>query len=100
STLFPSTTFFRSLRPPEAVLDLSRLDDPNVRLEVEATDVIASVGEAVDNLRPLAESKQLVVRVAVEDGVPAVLLTNAQHFRQVVVNLVANAIKCTAQGAI
>jgi signal transduction histidine kinase/CheY-like chemotaxis protein len=88
------------LRTTEAVLDLSRLDDPNARLEVEATNVIATVGEAVENLRPLAERKQLGVRLAIEDEVPAILMTNAQHFRQVVVNLVANAIKFTAQGEI
>jgi len=88
------------LRTTEAVLDLSRLDDPNARPEVEETDVIAIIGEAVENLRPLAERKQLGIRLAVEAGVPTRLMTNAHHFRQVVVNLVANAIKFTSEGEI
>ena len=88
------------LRTTEAVLDLSRLDDPNARPEVDATDVIATIGEAVENLRPLAERKLLGLRVAVEPRVPPILMTNAQHFRQVVVNLVANAIKFTREGEI
>ena len=88
------------LRTTEAVLDLSRLDDPNARLETEETDVIAIVSEAIENLRPLGDRKQLAVRLVVEAGVPALLMTNAHHFRQVVVNLVANAIKFTAEGEI
>jgi signal transduction histidine kinase/CheY-like chemotaxis protein len=88
------------LRTTEAVLDLSRLDDPNARLDLEEADVVAIVGEAVENLRPLAERKQLNIRLAIEARVPARLMTNAHHFRQVVVNLVANAIKFTAQGEI
>lgn len=88
------------LRTTEAVLDLSRLDDPNARLELEEADVVAIVGEAVENLRPLAERKQLGIRLAIEARVPERLMTNAHHFRQVVVNLVANAIKFTTQGEI
>jgi two-component system, sensor histidine kinase len=88
------------LRTTEAVLDLSRLDDPNARPEVEETNVIAIVGEAIENLRPLAERKQIVMRLAVDAGVPSAVMTNSHHFRQVVVNLVANAIKFTTQGEI
>src|SRR4051812_34584579 len=59
------------LRTTEAVLDLSRLDDMNEKAPVEEADVLAVVGEAMENLRPLAERKQIGMRVAVEPGAPA-----------------------------
>jgi signal transduction histidine kinase/CheY-like chemotaxis protein len=88
------------LRTTEAVLDLSRLDDVNEKPAAEPADVLAIIAEAIENLRPLADRKQIGMRLAVEPGVPATVMTNPQHLRQVVVNLVANAIKFTNQGEI
>src|SRR5262245_24859585 len=88
------------LRTTEAVLDLSRLDQPDEEAEPEVVDVAETVREALENLRPLAEGKQIGLRLVMGPGVPATLRTNGQHFRQVIVNLVANAIKFTVQGEV
>jgi CheY-like chemotaxis protein len=88
------------LRTAEAVLDLSRLDDPAVKAPAEPIDLADTVREAVDNLQPLAERKQIGLRMTIQPGVPATLMTNGQHVRQVVMNLVANAIKFTLQGEV
>jgi signal transduction histidine kinase/CheY-like chemotaxis protein len=88
------------LRTTEAVLDLSRLDHPDEEAEPEVIDVSETVREALENLQPLAERKQIGLRLVMGPGVPATLRTNGQHFRQVIVNLVANAIKFTAQGEV
>ena len=88
------------LRTAEAVLDLSRLDDPAVKAPTEPIDLADTVREAVDNLQPLAERKQIGLRMTIQPGVPATLMTNGQHVRQVVMNLVANAIKFTLQGEV
>jgi len=88
------------LRTTEAVLDLSRLDQPDEETEPEIVDVAEAVREALENLQPLAERKQIGLRLVMGAGVPATLRTNGQHFRQVITNLVANAIKFTAQGEV
>jgi signal transduction histidine kinase len=88
------------LRTTEAVLDLSRLDEVNEKPPTDATDVLAIIGDAIENLRPLADRKQLGIRLAVEPGTLTTVMTNAQHLSQVVVNLVANAIKFTTNGEI
>src|SRR5262245_23088558 len=88
------------LRTAEAVLDLSRLDDPTVKPEAEPIDLAGTVREAVENLQPLAERKQIGLRMTIQPGAPATVMTNGQHARQVVMNLVANAIKFTLQGEV
>jgi signal transduction histidine kinase/CheY-like chemotaxis protein len=88
------------LRTTEAVLDLSRLDQAEKDGEPEIVDVAESIREALDNLRPLAERKQIGLRLVMGAGVPVTTRTNGQHFRQVIVNLVANAIKFTGQGEV
>jgi signal transduction histidine kinase/CheY-like chemotaxis protein len=88
------------LRTTEAVLDLSRLDRPDEVEVSEVVDVAETVREALENLQPLAERKQLGLRLVISPGVPATLRTNGQHVRQVIVNLIANAIKFTGQGEV
>jgi signal transduction histidine kinase/CheY-like chemotaxis protein len=88
------------LRTADAVLDLSHLDQPNAELPTELVDLVETVRDALESLQPLAERKQLRLRTAITPGIPAMVRTNAQHVRQVLVNLVANAIKFTQQGEV
>jgi len=88
------------LHTTEAVLDLTRLEQPDAPPEREIVDVADTIREAIENLQPLADRKQLKLRLAMAPGVPAALNTNGQYVRQVIVNLVANAIKFTSQGQV
>ena len=88
------------LRTAEAVLDLSRLDDPSIKPVREVVDLGETVREALENMQPLAERKQIGLRMAIQPGAPATVMANGQHLAQVVVNLVANAIKFTVQGEV
>ena len=89
------------LRTTEAVLNLSRLDQPEQRSRNKRSiHLPATIREALENLQPLAERKQLGLRLAMMPGAPTNMTTNGQHVRQVIVNLVANAIKFTTRGEI
>src|SRR4029079_12616572 len=87
------------LRTTEAVLNLARLDQPSSE-PGEVIQLPATIREAIENLQPLAERKQLGLRLAMMPGAPTNMTTNGQHVRQVIVNLVANAIKFTTRGEV
>ena len=77
------------------VLDLSRLEAGAVQLEEEAFDVGACVSSAVELVLMAAESKG----VHVTAHAPAVaVLGDEGRLRQVVLNLVSNAVKFTETG--
>ena len=51
-------------------------------------------------LKPLAEEKGLYLQVRVPDAVPELVRGDATHLRQILVNIIGNAIKFTDAGGI
>lgn len=58
------------------------------------------VGQLAAQLRSLAEQKGLVANVDLKEGTPPVLLGDVVKIRQVVMNLISNAVKYTEQGRV
>jgi len=80
----------------EELLDVSRIITGTMQLNVRRVDVRAVVEAAVDALRPAAAAKDLQIHVST---VPEALVEgDTDRLRQVVTNLVANAISYTPQG--
>ena len=79
-------------------LDLTRLDAGKVRPVWRDVDVRATVGRVVENHRPSAETKQLVLAHEYEDGVAA-LRTDPVRLAQILTNLLSNAIRHSPVGA-
>ena len=84
----------------EDVLDISAIEAGKVKLSPENF----SPREAVDSigliLQPQARQKQLEYLVVVEDAVPSLVHGDAVHLRQVLLNLVGNAVKFTDAGRV
>lgn len=81
------------------LLDLSKIEAGRMTVQIEefaARDLLAS---AVAGLRPLAEAKGLTLELVVSPDMP-VLRTDPRRLRQIVINLVGNAIKFTAAGSV
>ncbi|MGH7776690.1 MAG: GAF domain-containing protein, partial [Candidatus Dormibacterales bacterium] len=78
------------------VLDLSRVRSGQLQLALEDVDVRALVEEALDDLRPLAQSSGLALASEVPPHLVA--LADKRSLRQVVLNLLSNAIKFTPPG--
>jgi two-component system, sensor histidine kinase RpfC len=84
----------------EDVLDISAIEAGKLKLDVSEfslRDVVANVALI---LQPQARAKQLVYESEVAFDVPETVLGDASHLRQVLLNLVGNAVKFTDSGSV
>ncbi len=88
------------LRLVEDVLDFSKIEAGRLMIEQTDFDLHAVVNGAVRILRPQAEAKGLTLSVSIMPEVPHDLRGDPHHLRQVLINLVSNAVKFTAQGSV
>jgi signal transduction histidine kinase len=82
------------------ILDFSRLDAGKLTLDVRAFDLRETILEVIRLLEPQASAKGLEIALQWADGTPGRLLGDATRIRQVLINLVGNAIKFTERGGI
>ncbi|QYM79100.1 response regulator [Horticoccus luteus] len=88
------------LRLINDVLDFARIEAGRVDLRPAAFDLVALVGEISSAVRVLAEHKKLGWSAAVPAGFPARVVGDAARLRQVLDNLLGNAVKFTASGRV
>ena len=82
------------------ILDLSKLDAGRLTLEAIPFDVRDTVHNSIKSVTTMIADKGLDVEVTVSDDIPAVLVGDPGRLRQVLLNLVSNAIKFTDEGSI
>jgi signal transduction histidine kinase len=82
------------------VLDVSRIEAGKLALDLVETSVHALLAEVTDLLRPRAEAKGLRLDCDVAGDIPVRLLIDPVRLRQVVTNLVGNAVKFTERGGV
>lgn len=84
----------------DELLDLSRIEAGQLLLENLPFAVRPLVHEVIDQLRLRAEEKHLDLSFEVSDDVPARVVGDPTRVRQILVNLIGNAIKFTEAGSI
>ena len=82
------------------VLDFSRVEDGALELEQSDMDLHALVGEVLAQQRYVALARNLTVQADLDPALPEVLRGDKMRIRQVIINLVANAIKFTEHGSV
>ena len=82
------------------VLDLSKVDAGRLSLTVRAVPVLRLLWGVADLLRPVAEARGLYLRAELELDDERRALLDPHRLRQVLVNLVGNAIKYTVEGGV
>jgi PAS domain S-box-containing protein len=82
------------------VLDLSRIEAGEMRLEQVRFNLPELLEGAVVMVRPQAEAKKLALRLDAAPGLPVELLGDPLRLKQVLINLLGNAVKFTAQGSV
>ena len=82
------------------ILDFSKIEAGKLQLETIPFEVRRTIQEAVDLAMPEAQKKQLRLSSHVANDIPAHLLGDPTRLRQIIVNLVGNAVKFTERGVI
>lgn len=81
------------------MLDLSKIEADRIEVKLESLDLQHSLQEVVDQLKPMANNKDLHLDLKVEAALPKVL-ADGHRIRQIALNLVSNALKFTEKGGV
>ena len=82
------------------ILDFSRLDAGQLHLEYVAFDIRDNIEDVLAVMSPLANAKQLEFAALIDNEVPRKIISDPLRFKQIIVNLVSNAIKFTDKGEV
>ncbi|WCE31965.1 ATP-binding protein [Vibrio sp. SCSIO 43137] len=81
------------------ILDFSRMEAHNIAIERKAFDLKATVRTITDSFQPAAGNKGIELLVD-SDKLPDYLVGDQTRYRQILLNLIGNAIKFTDQGSV
>lgn len=82
------------------ILDISRLEAGKYSVRLSTADLVATINDTADSLTLLAKQKQLSLSVENKLSDEFWVLTDVKIIRQILINLVGNAIKFTKVGGI
>src|SRR6266478_3995641 len=82
------------------ILDFSKIESGKLELEHHPFELHTCIEEALDLLAPKAAEKRLDLAYIVDDAIPKILVSDDTRLRQILVNLISNAVKFTHQGEI
>jgi two-component system sensor histidine kinase RpfC len=82
----------------DQILDFSKIEAGKMAIDIVDFDLHVELADLVSILRPQAERKGLRLAVYVDGAAPYALRGGRQHLRQILTNLVANAVKFTEKG--
>lgn len=82
------------------ILDLSKVEAGQVNLESASFDVRDEIKGVISMLSVRAKEKNLTLTWEVDDEVPKEIVTDPMRVRQILINIVGNAIKFTEAGSV
>ena len=80
------------------VLDMSRMESGKTKIRYAAMDLGRVLGECTDMLSSKADEKDLKLLAYIDPSVPGRLVGDEFRIRQIIINLISNAIKFTDRG--
>ena len=82
------------------ILDLSKIEAGKMSIESMECSPVQIIEEVVDSMRPRASGKNITVQSVYQSPVPEFITTDPIRLRQILINLVGNAIKFTEVGSV
>ncbi len=82
------------------ILDFSKLEAGQIAIEYAPTPIASLAQEVAELLDPQADLKGLQLSCVCDDAVPAFVMADAERLRQILLNLLGNAVKFTDAGSV
>jgi signal transduction histidine kinase/CheY-like chemotaxis protein len=84
----------------DEILDFSRIEAGKLEITAEPFELDQCIESAVELLQPKASEKKLDLAWWIEPSLPKLVIGDAMRLRQILLNLIGNAIKFTDRGGI
>ncbi|CAH1191052.1 PAS domain S-box protein [Paenibacillus sp. JJ-223] len=82
------------------ILDFSKIESGKTELVDDPFDLREIVTETVQIVKPLVREKNLDIRVCLDDAIPTPVHGDAYRLKQVLTNIIGNAVKFTSEGGV
>lgn len=82
------------------ILDLSKIESGRLELSLVEADIREVVYQSVILFQSKATSKKLELDISLDENIPARVMVDDHRIKQIITNLVSNAVKFTEQGYI
>ena len=82
------------------ILDFSKIESGKLDLEYLPFEIHTCLEESMDLLAAKAAEKKIDLACLVDDTIPKILVSDVSRLRQILVNLIGNAVKFTQQGEV
>lgn len=82
------------------ILDFAKIEAGKLSIEPEFTDLATLVRTTADVARAPAQKKGIALKVRLPDTLPERVLVDGRYLKQILINLLGNAVKFTNQGEV
>lgn len=82
------------------ILDFSKIESGKMELSIEKTNVYDIVSQVINVILYQSQKKDIELLLNIEQGLPKTILVDESRLKQILINLLGNAVKFTQQGEI
>ena len=82
------------------ILDFSKIEAGKLDIEVIETDIIDLVEQTAGLVKPLTRNKDIKLKISIDPKIPKFALLDPIRTRQILTNLLSNALKFTEKGVV